>query len=102
MRTIYIDGDYKCHAQNDGEYLFSEDVDFFDNVEDGYIECFRFVPQGKEWVSNNGNLFAGPFLMPFKSTLAYEYNKLFENSISLDEAANLIETIYDMDLMVIG
>ena len=63
--TIYIDDDFKCHvASADG--LTAVETDAFDGKAPGYIEGYRFVPEGMSWVRDDGAVFAGEMVSPWK------------------------------------
>jgi hypothetical protein len=62
---IYIDADYKCHVVDDGTMQAIE-TDFFDGKCDAYIEGFRFVPEGRTWVREDGTVFYGNMIAPWK------------------------------------
>lgn len=66
MRTIYIDADFKCHLENDGT-LAEVQTDFFDGKCKEYIEGFRFVPSGESWTRDDGKVFNGEMIAPWKS-----------------------------------
>lgn len=62
--TIYIDSEFKCHtATADG--LTAVETDFFDGKVPGYIEGYRFVPEGMSWVREDGTVFAGEMVSPW-------------------------------------
>ena len=67
MKTIYIDlEEFKCHTTNpDGTYTAIE-TDIFDGKCDAYIEGYRFVPDGKTWVREDGTVFKGEMIAPWK------------------------------------
>lgn len=65
MKTIYIDSDFKCHAVNDGT-MRSVETDFFDMKCDSVIECYRFVPFGESWTREDGHVFKGQMVTPWK------------------------------------
>lgn len=65
MRTIYIDSDYKCHVSNDGTMTVVE-TDFFDGKCDGFVEGYRFVPNGESWTRSDGVVFEGEMVAPRK------------------------------------
>ena len=65
MKTIYIDSDFKCHITNDGA-MVSVDTDSFDDKCATYIEGYRFVPSGETWVREDGEVFAGEMIAPWK------------------------------------
>lgn len=65
MKTIYIDSEFKCHISNDGT-MTAVETDFFDDKCDAYIEGYRFVPSGKTWVREDGVVFSGEMVAPWK------------------------------------
>lgn len=66
MKTIYIASDFKCHIENDGT-MKAVDTDFFDGKIDEYIEGYRFVPQGESWTREDGKVFPGEMIAPWKA-----------------------------------
>lgn len=64
-RTIYIDADYKCHASDDGKMVAVE-TDVFDGKCEAYIEGYRFVPAGDSWTREDGTVFHGEMIAPWK------------------------------------
>lgn len=63
-KTIYVDSDYCCHTTNpDGTYTAIE-TDIFGGKCDAYIEGYRFVPDGKTWVREDGTVFKGEMIAP--------------------------------------
>lgn len=66
MRIVYIDGDFKCHTLNDGT-MTAVQTAFFDRKCDTFIEGYRFVPEGKEWTREDGKVFRGEMIAPWKS-----------------------------------
>ena len=65
MRTVYIDAGFKCHAIDDG-MMRPVETDFFDGKCDAYIEGYRLVPEGAEWVREDGAVFRGEMIAPWK------------------------------------
>lgn len=63
--TIYIDSDYKCHAAS-ADGLTAVETDFFDGKAPGYIEGYRFVPAGESWTREDGAVFSGEMVAPWK------------------------------------
>ena len=63
--TIYIDNDYKCYiSSTDG--LRAIETNFFDGKCDEWIESFRFVPDGETWTREDGEVFNGEMITPWK------------------------------------
>lgn len=65
MRTIYIDSDFKCQVTNDGT-LTTVETDAFDGKCDAFIEGYRFVPAGETWIREDGEVFAGEMVAPWR------------------------------------
>lgn len=91
MRTIYIDSDYKCHITNDGA-MTAVNTPFFDGKCDTFIEGYRFVPDGKSWTRDDGVVFHGEMIAPWKksnelvaSQREYEKQLLEEYEAALSE-----------------
>ncbi len=62
---IYIDSDYKCHTVA-GDGLTAVETTAFDGKCAAYIEGYRFVPDGSTWVREDGTVFAGEMVTPWK------------------------------------
>lgn len=93
--TIYIDTDFKCHITGDGT-MTAVYTDVFDGKCDAYIEGYRFVPAGETWPREDGVLFSGEMIAPWKPwneldavQREYEREQLaqYESALSEIEAA---------------
>ena len=62
---IYIDGDFKCHVSA-AEGRREIETGFFDGKCPEWIESYRFVPAGETWVKENGEMFRGEMIAPWK------------------------------------
>ena len=62
---VYIDSDFKCHPFNDGN-MTSVESDFFDGKCDTFVEGYRFVPTGESWTREDGTVFTGEMIAPWK------------------------------------
>ena len=63
--TIYIDSDFKCHAENDGTMIAVES-EFFNGKCDAFVNGYRFVPAGESWTRSDGVVFIGEMIAPWK------------------------------------
>ena len=63
--TIYIDSDFKCHVSDDGT-MTAVETDFFDGICDTMLEGYRFVPAGQSWTREDGEVFDGEMIAPWK------------------------------------
>lgn len=65
MKTVYLDSDFKCSLRDDGATA-SVETDFFDGKCDAYIEGYRFIPSGQTWSREDGAVFQGEMIAPWK------------------------------------
>lgn len=76
--TIYIDSDYKCYtAQADDRIAI--DTDAFDGKCRQYIEGCRFIPSGEQWVRDDGEVFTGEIVAPWRDfSILDEFQSIYE------------------------
>lgn len=89
--TIYIDNDYKCHV-SPGEGLTSVETDAFEGKCKQVIEGYRFVPAGQTWTREDGQVFTGEMIAPWRdSSILAELQALYdeEQAKQADMAAAL-------------
>jgi hypothetical protein len=65
MKTIYIDSEFKCHVTDNGT-MTEIQTDFFDGKCKTFVEGYRFVPTGESWTRNDGTVFHGEMVCPWK------------------------------------
>ena len=63
--VIYIDKDYCCHINDDGTMTAIE-TNIFDGKCAEYIEGYRLVPAGASWTREDGVVFHGEMIAPWK------------------------------------
>lgn len=63
--TIYIDADFKCHTEA-AEGRIAVETSAFNGKCKMYIEGYRFVPAGSEWTREDGVVFKGEMVTPWK------------------------------------
>jgi hypothetical protein len=63
--TIYIDSDYKCYVSS-AEGRRAIETGFFDGKCEEWIESYRFVPAGGTWTREDGEVFTGEMMSPWK------------------------------------
>lgn len=62
---IYINTDFKCHTVA-GDGMTAVETTAFDGKCTAYIEGYRFVPAGKTWTREDGAVFSGEMVAPWK------------------------------------
>jgi hypothetical protein len=89
--TIYIDSDYKCHTTT-ADGLTAVETDVFDGMCAAYIEGYRFVTAGQTWTRQDGVVFQGEMVSPWKpwreldsAQRAYEQEQLESLSVQNSE-----------------
>lgn len=99
MKTIYIDTEFKCHVQDDGT-MTSIETDRFDGKCDRFIEGYRFVPSGQSWTRQDGAVFRGEMISPWKDyAILAAYQEQYE-SMALN--ADVIEKAAAYDILTEG
>lgn len=89
MKTIYIDSDFKCHAE-DGGGMTAVETDFFDGKCTAFLDGYRYVPAGESWTRPDGVVFSGEMIAPWKpweelaaAQAAYERQQIAEYAEAL-------------------
>lgn len=62
---IYLDSKYRCHT-TENDSMMAIETDVFDGKCPEYIEGFRFVPAGESWTRDDGVVFVGEMVSPWK------------------------------------
>lgn len=91
--TLYIDDDYKCHITNTGS-LHEIETDFFNGKCSTYIEGYRFVPAGQTWTRNDGTVFQGEMITPFKDISMLNEIQSLHDEISKGQNAQNSQIAY--------
>lgn len=60
--TVYLDSDYRCHAEA-ADGLTPYATEFFVGCED-LIPRYRIVPHGESWTRADGAVFYGEMITP--------------------------------------
>lgn len=76
--TVYIDSDYKC-STSPGEGLTAVETGAFEGKCRQYIEGYRFVPAGQTWIREDGEVFTGEMISPWRDyEILAELQALYE------------------------
>lgn len=98
--TIYIDEDFCCHTTNiDGKYREIE-TDFFYDKCDTFIEGFMIIPDGEKWIRDDGEVFYGDMISPWKNDNELQSAQLlFERDKEIAELDAMILEMQFQNLM---
>ena len=110
--TIYIDSDCKCYTTpaNDRRQF---ETDFFDGKCAAYIEGYRYIPEGETWEREDGIVFHGFAIIPWKdwreldeAQRDYEREQLAtltaENEALVADMAHMVDEVYQSDMEMMG
>ena len=79
MKTIYLNKDFQCSVTEKSDTVQSIETDFFDGKCNAYVEGYRFILEGQQWTREDGIVFAGEMIAPFKDYTQLEMvQKLYE------------------------
>lgn len=101
--TIYIDADCKCHTCPVDD-LTRVETDAFDGKCKQFIEGYRFVPAGETWTIEDGQVFHGEMVAPWRNyELLVELQAVYEEeqAKATEEIATIVEEVYNSDVEVI-
>ena len=93
--TIYIDSEYKCYT-SPGDNLTAIDTNFFDGKCKAYIEGYRFVPSGEAWIREDGQVFSGGMVAPWRPyEILAEFQAIYEEEQAKQaDMAAALDAIY--------
>ena len=93
--TIYIDDDYKCHT-SPGDGLTAVETYAFDGKCRQYIEGYRFVPAGQSWTREDGQVFTGEMVAPWRPyEILAEFQAIYEEEQAKQaDMAAALDAIY--------
>lgn len=80
------------------------ETDFFDGKCKSYIEGYRFVPAGQTWTREDGQVFTGEMIAPWRDyAILSEFQEVAqeEQDKATAEMAALVEEVYNSDMEVI-
>ena len=101
--TIYIDNDYKCHT-SPADGLTAVETDAFEGKCRQFIEGYRFVPAGEIWTREDGQVFIGGMVAPwrpYESLVELQAVYEEEQAKATEEIAAIVEEVYNSDIGVI-
>lgn len=63
---IYLDSEYRCHTSNPDGIFRKVQIDGFDGQCEAFIAGYRYVPAGESWTREDGVIFTGEMIAPWK------------------------------------
>lgn len=91
MAKVFIDADFHCHTSA-GDGLKEVETKFFNGKCSEFIEGYRYIPPGERWTREDGTVFDGEMISPWKpweeldrAQRAYEREQLANINAQLSE-----------------
>ena len=100
---VFVDSDYKCYT-SPADGLTAVETEFFDGKCRQHIEGYRFVPAGETWIREDGQVFHGEMVAPWRDyTILSEFQEVAqeEQAKATEEIAAIVEEVYNSDMEVI-
>ena len=69
---IYVDSEHKCHTSNKNDTFRKFDISFFDNKCVEFIEGYRYCPKDEFYTNDEGRIFYGECIVPWKPYIELE------------------------------
>lgn len=92
MKTIYLDSDFRCYTEA-AEGLRAVETMAFDGKCTEFIDGYRYVPEGESWTREDGEVFEGEMISPWKSyDLLDEAQREYERQL-LAEYTEALKTV---------
>lgn len=82
MKTIYLNKDFQCSVTAKSDTVQSVETYFFDGKCNAYVEGYRFIPEGQQWTREDGVVFEGEMISPFKDYVYLEMIQSLYEEIS--------------------
>ena len=95
---IYIDSEFKCHAINPDNTFQEVETSFFDNKCTTFIEGYRFIPEGEVWIREDGVVFTGKMISPWKS---YTELDAMQRSYEQELLVNIQTELAELDAAIL-
>jgi hypothetical protein len=71
MKIYVKPNTFECYTTNPDGTLLEYNTPFFDSKCATFIEGYRFIPEGQSWIREDGVIFHGEMIAPWK-----EYDEL--------------------------
>lgn len=97
MKTIYLNANFECSVTQKTDTIQTIATEAFDGKCNAFIEGYRFVPSGKTWTRNDGEVFSGEMITPFKNSQMLETAQA-----SYDEAIAILQPQIDTTQLAIA
>lgn len=95
---IYIDSEFKCHTANTDGIYREIDTDFFNDKCNAFIEGYRFIPSGESWTRDDGVVFNGEMISPWRP---YDELDAAQREYERQQLEEYKSIVAEQDLMIL-
>ena len=101
MKTIYLNREFQCSVAEKTDTVQSIETDVFDGKCNAFVEGYRFVPQGQQWTREDGVIFEGEMIAPFKDSTQLEMvQSLYEQlAVEITDTQLAVAELYEGEVM---
>ena len=101
MKTIYLNREFQCSVTEKTDTVQSIETDVFDGKCNAFVEGYRFVPQGQQWTREDGVVFEGEMIAPFKDSTQLEMvQSLYEQlAVEITDTQLAVAELYEGEVM---
>lgn len=92
---LYIDKEFRCHVSNPNGEFREIDKDIFRGKCTEYIEGRRYIPPGESWTRDDGQVFQGEMISPWKDSKELDDAQSEYEREMLAEYEELINELYE-------
>ena len=101
MKTIYLNREFQCSVTEKTDTVQSIETDVFDGKCNAFVEGYRLVPQGHQWTREDGVVFEGEMIAPFKDSTQLEMvQSLYEQlAVEITDTQLAVAELYEGEVM---
>lgn len=94
---IYIDKEYRCYTSNPEGNFREFDESYFDDKCQIFIEGYRYIPFGEEWIREDGETFYGEMIAPWKN---YDELDAAQREYEKQKLNNCLEALQELGVEI--
>lgn len=94
---IFIDSEYRCHTTNPDGTFREVETDFFSGKCQIFIEGYRYIPAVESWTREDGVVFYGEMIAPWKNYYELEAAQAQYERMMAEAAAAYREGVNSVD-----
>lgn len=90
---IYVDNEFRCYTEN-AEGRTPIETEYFNGKCKRFIEGYRYVPEGRTWIRDDGESFHGEMISCHEDIdFLREIQSVYEEGLDMRKALEVLEVI---------